>query len=123
MKQHGMALMEVLVAMLILAVSATAVLKTSGQQANYLSSLQQKQMGTWLADSKLAEILLNPASSNALWQQENQVMGPGIWHLRWRTVPTTQLAIVAVEVEVRQGTIQQPVASLRTWMSLTNGQA
>lgn len=115
--------MEVLVAMLILAVSATAVLKTSGQQVNYLSSLQQKQMGTWLADSKLAEILLNPASSNALWQQENQVMGPGTWHLRWRTVPTTQLAIVAVEVEVRQGARQQPVASLRTWMSLTNGQA
>ena len=118
MKESGMALMEVLVAMLILALSATAVLRMNGQQVKALTSLQQKQSGAWLADSKLNEIMLHPASTSELWQHGSQMMGGATWHLRWRRVPTTDPGIVAVEVEVRQNKKQQPVASLRTWMSI-----
>lgn len=120
MKESGMALMEVLVAMLILAISATAVLRTNGQQVKALTSLQQKQTGAWLADSKLNEIMLHPASTSELWQQDSQVMGGTTWHLRWRRVSTTVPGIVAVEIEIRQNRKQQLVASLRTWMSVKN---
>lgn len=55
-KQHGFTLIEVMVALTIIAISLGALLSTSGAQANSAAYLKQKTLAHWVATNELTQI-------------------------------------------------------------------
>ena len=59
-KQHaGFTLIEVMVALTIIAISLGALLSTSGAQANSVGYLKQKTLAHWVAVNELTQILIS----------------------------------------------------------------
>jgi len=55
-KQNGFTLIEVMVALTIIAISLGALLSTSGTQANSVAYLKQKTLAHWVAVNELTEL-------------------------------------------------------------------
>ena len=55
-KQSGFTLIEVMVALTIIAISLGALLSTSGTQANSVAYLKQKTLAHWVAVNELTEL-------------------------------------------------------------------
>jgi len=55
-KQTGFTLIEVMVALTIIAISLGALLSTSGTQANSVAYLKQKTLAHWVAVNELTEL-------------------------------------------------------------------
>lgn len=113
--QQGMTLIEVLVAMAILAMTGLALMKTNQQQVRNLSYLEQKQLASWVADNQLALMRLQPTGASAEGSGEAK-MGGQNWYWRSHKVPTNKPEIFALEVEVR-ATPQDaaPLVRLYSW--------
>ncbi len=59
-RQHaGFTLIEVMVALTIIAISLGALLSTSGAQANSVGYLKQKTLAHWVAVNELTQILIS----------------------------------------------------------------
>lgn len=118
MKQQGMTLLEVLVAIFIIAVSASAMVKSGSQQIDALGHLQQKQLGLWLADNMLVALKENLIDVSANWRHKETQMADRQWFIRWRSVATTDPQLNALIVEVRRDKQQvKPLTTLQTYVS------
>jgi general secretion pathway protein I len=58
-KQHGLTLLEVLVALVILTIALTAVIKATTENIRGTSYLQEKTLGTWVGLNILNQARLN----------------------------------------------------------------
>lgn len=122
MKEQGMTLLEVLVAIFIIAVSASAVVSVASQQTTSLDYLQQKQLGIWLADNQLAALKDSRAAISANWRHEEPLMAERRWFVRWRSIATTDPQIDALVVEVRSNEKRiKPLVTLQTYVSSDHG--
>lgn len=116
-KRHkGMTLLEVLVAMMILAVGCMAVIRTTGQQVRNLARLEDKMVAGWVADNQLAQLYLGDLTLSPLWLQGNSMMASRQWFWRCRSRQTTDSHLLAVDIEVdSEPDFSQPVLRLRIW--------
>lgn len=122
MKEKGMTLLEVLVAIFIIAVSASAVVSVASQQTTSLDYLQQKQLGIWLADNQLVALKDSRAAISANWRHEEPFMADRRWFVRWRSIPTTDPLINALVVEVRSDKKRsKSLVTLQTYVSSDHG--
>ena len=122
MKEKGMTILEVLVAIFVIAVSASAIVRAGSQQANALGQLQQKQLAIWLADNRLAALSESRAAISANWRHQETMMADRRWWVRWRRVATSDPQIDALVVEVRHDKHQRaPLAALQTYVSSRDG--
>lgn len=113
---RGMTLLEVLVALAILAVAGLASLNVSSEQVRHADRLQQRQLASWVAENYMTTLFLQQVIPPENWQQTQHTMSGYLWHLRWRSVTTTDPALRAIEVEVRQhDTFDAPLAQLRSY--------
>ncbi|HEJ9097001.1 type II secretion system minor pseudopilin GspI [Serratia odorifera] len=118
MKARGMTLLEVMVALAILALAGLAVMKTSGEQIRNLDRLEQKQFAAWVADNQLTLLRLQQVWPAERWHHGVSVMAGLEWHWRWRGVATSAAALRAVEIEVRLDVEDAaPLALLRSYQA------
>jgi general secretion pathway protein I len=111
MNQRGMTLIEVMVAMAVLAMAGLALLKTSHEQVRNMNALEQKQIAGWVADNQLTLQMLRPSPGSGIQQQAGRV-----WYWRVTYVPTSQPGVTAVEVEVRdRQDDRDPLVRLNSW--------
>jgi general secretion pathway protein I len=109
-----MTLLEVMVALAILALAGLAVMKTSGEQVRNLTRLEQKQFAAWVAENQLTQLRLQRTWPAESWHQGSSTMAGQEWQWRWRGVATSAPALRAVEIEVRLTADDSPaLAQLR----------
>lgn len=114
--QRGMTLLEVMLAMAILAGAGLALIRNGGQQVHHLSRLEQQQFATWLADSQMHILQQQPEKTASHWQQQQGELAGERWYWRWRALATSVPQMRTLELEIRQHDDQgDPLLTLISW--------
>ena len=99
--QAGFTLIEVLVAMTILAVGVTALVSASGASAFRADYLRNREYGRWVAANQLAEMQVVPAWPELGTKNTEVEMGGRTWYVRTRTQRVDDPDLRRVDVETR----------------------
>lgn len=118
MKQSGMTLLEVMVAMAMLAIAGVAMLGNSQQQLRLQDELMRKQLAMWVAENQLA--LTRLASPRIPQNQQGEAwMADTRWYWRQQVRPTDRVGVYGIEVSVAEDTHVKPVlARLHGWQQM-----
>jgi len=97
----GFTLIEILVAMTILAVGVTALVSAAGASAWRADFLRDREMGRWVATNKLVELQVLPAWPDAGTKKSEVEMGGRIWYLNTITRKVEDPDLRRVDIEAR----------------------
>ncbi|MDF2179219.1 type II secretion system minor pseudopilin GspI [Aliiglaciecola sp. CAU 1673] len=99
--QKGMTLLEVMVALLIFAITGTAIMKAASENLNNISSLEEVIFATWVANNRLTQIQLEgkwPPLNN---QKGSQEMADRTWYWQQKVLETQDSGLRMVEVQIK----------------------
>ena len=99
-KQSGLTLLEVMVALLIFAVTGSAILKAAGDHLSGVSLIQDTTFATWVANNRLSELQLSnkwPPKNNEKGSEE---MADRTWYWSQRVEKTVDEDLLMIEVTV-----------------------
>lgn len=100
MRQQGMTLLEVLVALFIFAFAGTAVMKAAGEHLNAVGQIEEMTFATWVANNQLTRVMLGnqwPPKNN---QKGKEQMAQRTWYWQLQVKATKDKDLRAVEVIV-----------------------
>ncbi len=112
--QHGMTLLEVMLALVILASAGIAVMQAASQALSNQSYLQQKTFAMWVASNRLAELKLQQQWPELHWRREEVEFADTKWYLRFQGVATGNADFRALDVEVSDQKDGQALGYIRT---------
>ena len=122
--QPGFTLLEVLVAVTVLALALTAIISGGSSYARSASSLRDKTLALWVARNRLAEIELLPVWPQTGTSNDDVTMGGDTW--TWRVdVEGTQdptLRRVNIDVEKKSDAQKHNYIELTTFISMAGKQ-
>ena len=101
MMQRGMTLLEVMVALLIFAITGTAVMKAASEHLNSVTVIEDVTIATWVANNRLTRLHLErrwPPQNNLKGQQE---MADRTWYWQQLVQETADKDMRSVEIQVR----------------------
>ncbi|AUH00116.1 type II secretion system minor pseudopilin GspI [Pectobacteriaceae bacterium CE70] len=101
MKQQGMTLLEVMIALVVFALAGLTVLKTTAQQAGTLSRLEEKTFASWIADNQQVQVQLENSWPDTRWIEGEVPFAGTLWYWRLQGVETADSHVRALDVEVR----------------------
>ena len=116
--QHGFTLLEILVAIAILAVAGISLISSATSHVSSQTIIQQTSFARWVASNRLAEIKLEKK-----WPVENNKKGyeemAGVTYYWQQTVTKTQdSSMVRIDVRVfSDEDYQSSITSLGTYIS------
>ncbi|MDP5030411.1 type II secretion system minor pseudopilin GspI [Paraglaciecola sp.] len=117
-KQHGLTLLEVMVALLIFAVTGSAILKAAGDHLSGVRLIQDMTFATWVANNRLTALQLEdtwPPKNNAKGSQE---MAGTMWYWSQRVEKTTDEDLMLVEVTVAtEANSKNSITSVSTYLA------
>lgn len=121
MKKHsqkGFTLLEVMMALAVLAISGMALLNIARENTINSHYLSQKRPAFWVAENALTNIRLSKQWPPEQWRTETRQLAGRDWELRSRSVKTGSDDFRMVEVEVRHADSARsaPLANLKTHM-------
>lgn len=97
----GFTLLEVLVALAVVAVALAALIKGSSEHARNSAYLRDKTLAHWVALNKIAELQIQPQWPSIGRQHGTSGMGATDWHWVRSVSNTPDKDIRRLEVEVR----------------------
>ena len=100
MKQQGLTLLEVMVALAIFALTGTAVMKAASDNLASVGQIEEITFATWVANNRLSQLHLKPTWPLKNNQKGEQVMADRTWYWQQRVVETNDDNLRAVEVTV-----------------------
>ncbi|MCW8093273.1 type II secretion system minor pseudopilin GspI [Alteromonas sp. ASW11-130] len=98
--QRGMTLLEVMVALLIFALTGTAVMKAASDHLFSVGQIEEITFATWVANNRLNALQREttwPPKNNLKGQQE---MSDRIWYWQQKVIKTSDKDLRAIEVSV-----------------------
>ncbi|PCE68336.1 type II secretion system minor pseudopilin GspI [Salinivibrio sp. YCSC6] len=115
--QHGMTLLEVLVAVAIFAVAALSVMKATGQHTRSLSRLEQKTLAAMVADNQLAEVVLSGKVPDKATQGTTEMAGQR-WQWQLTPIATNTGPLRAMDLAVAAAeSTDNPLVTVRTYVA------
>jgi len=117
MKQRGMTLLEVLVALAIFAYGALALVNVSSQHLRSQSYLEQRTFAQWVAANRLTQMRLSEQPVSKQKTQGEAEMAGETYYWRVTTAKTASHLLKGVTVEVRLNPdAELPLSSLQTFV-------
>lgn len=98
--QRGFSLMEVMVALVILAVALTALLSAAGVQTSAVGHLRDRTLATWVGRNAMAEIRLFPEQHPGGAVEGESAMAGEDWRWRAEIQSTSDPDVERVELRV-----------------------
>lgn len=99
-KIHGFTLLEVMVALLIFAVTGTAIMKAATDHLSGVAQIEEITFATWVANNRLTEMTIKsswPPKDNVKGSQE---MADRTWYWRQKVLKTADEDLRAIEITV-----------------------
>jgi general secretion pathway protein I len=115
---RGFSLIEVLVALAIFAVLASAIVFQTGAYAEQLSRLEEKSQALWVAQNALDAVRLERSAERATETSRTVEMGGKHWVVTRQLSNTSRSGFQRVEVSVAREGEQVAVASLTGFVAL-----
>lgn len=106
--ERGFTLVELLVALAILAVAAAGLVRATEAHIDTTRGLERRTVARWIAHDRLAEIGLRPG---AALPAEVEMMG-GRWRVATQTRPTADPEIARATISVSAAGDRAPAATL-----------
>lgn len=104
MRQNGFTLLEVLVALAILAIAMAALVRGAGQNASNQSYLEERMFAHWVAMNRLAEVRLKKTPVATGSSNGTTFLGGRDWHWTMGVKKTMDGDVLRVDVWVyREG--------------------
>ena len=100
LRQSGLTLLEVMVALFIFAVTGTAIMKAASEHLNGVGQIEEVAVATWVANNRLNEVLMErpwPLKNNQKGQQD---MAGRTWYWTQVVKATNDSDFKAVEISV-----------------------
>ena len=116
-KQQGMTLLEVMLALVIMATSGVAVMNAASGALNNQGHLQNKTFALWVASNHLTELKLKKVWPAASWRDDTTELAGVTWYLRYKTVETGDNNFKALDIEVSDVKSGRALAYLRTYIA------
>ena len=116
--QRGFTLLEVLVAMTILAIALASIIKVSANQALNTEHLRDKTLAHWVAMNQIAEQQLTQQWPSTGKKNGTETMGQHEWH--WQSIisDTPDNRVRRLQINVfRQRDDESPVVQLSSFLS------
>ncbi len=117
----GFTLLEVLVALAILAITLGALIKASGDYANNAAYLKEKTFAQWIAQNKAAEYQLTNKFP-AIGSREgdiNYAQQQWRWRVNVSTTDDRRLRRLDIDIISGSGTFKKPLVSLVAFVGKT----
>jgi general secretion pathway protein I len=103
MRGKGFTLLEVLIALAVVAIGLLALSRGSAQQVQNLAGLQERTMALWVADNVITLARLERTGLRAGRYQGSQSMGPQEWYWDLLIQPSPDPAVLRLDVAVHAG--------------------
>lgn len=117
-KIHGFTLLEVIVALAVLAITLTAVIKTTAENAENVRYLRDRTLAHWVAMNVLTDIRARKEWSPLGKQEGTAMMANQEWSWIHYTENTLDKELRRITIEVRSTpTTQEPLAVLVGFVS------
>jgi general secretion pathway protein I len=116
-KQQGMTLLEVMLALVIMATSGVAVMNAASGAINGQAYLQNKTFALWVASNQLTELKLKKVWPASSWTKDSTELGGVKWYLQYKTVETGDDDFKALDIEVSDSEGGRALAYLRTYIA------
>ena len=122
-RTRGFTLLEVLIALVVLALSLGAVIKAAGDYTNNQSWLRDRTLATWVARNVLVEFQLEGAWPRVGEKKGTREMGNREWRWLARISQTEeqQLRRLDVEVSPMDADDSEPVSTLSGFLRQPSG--
>lgn len=115
-KYSGMTLLEVMLALVILATAGLAVMNAASGALNSQAYLQDKTFALWIASNSLAELKLQKLWPSDAWREESVDFAGSTWYSRYQGVPTADNNFKALDIEVSDKKDGNALAYIRTYI-------
>lgn len=116
--QQGFTLMEVLVAMAILAIALASIIKVSANQSINTEHLRDKTLAHWVAMNQIAQLQLTQQWPSAGKKNGEEEMGWRKWYWQSIVFETPDERVRRVEINVfRERDDESPVTQLTSFLA------
>ena len=116
-RQHGITLLEVMLALVIFALSGLSVMKAASETLNNQAYLDDKTFALWVASNHLAEQRLEKNWPGESWKKDSEEFAGITWYIRCKLVPTANDSFKALDVEVSRTEDGSAIAYIRTYVA------
>lgn len=116
-RKRGFTLIEVVIAMAIVAIAMVALIEATGTYVKNTSFLRDKVIAHWVASNVLNELLLKQSFPSKTEKQGDESMAGQKWAWKVKVVKTPDKAFRSVEVKVFKGESKNSLSTLVSYVS------
>ena len=113
-RSAGFTLIEVLIALAVLAIAMLAVIGTAGSSTRVTAELRDETLAHWVAMNELTALRVSPTWPALGKQEGDAVMGDRKWHWQAKVATTSDPDLLRVDIDVSDAAQKDQVVNSLT---------